>query len=120
MGYEKWNLYKLDFKQSITVLFLAMFSLVHFLKPPFIYDKKGAFREFGLGYKEKTVISMWVLSIILGILSYLVVSYYLMFGWFAESQKAVYDKECKGSTICVIAFLPNIYESNAAERKGYL
>ena len=39
--------------------------------------------------------------------------------WELNSQ-AVYDKECKGSTICVIAFLPNIYESNAAERKGYL
>jgi hypothetical protein len=62
------------------VLFLSLFSIVHFFKPPLIYDKQGAFREFGLGYKEKTVISMWVLSIILGILSYLVVSYYLMFG----------------------------------------
>ena len=39
--------------------------------------------------------------------------------WELNSQ-AVYDKECKGSTICVIAFLPNIYESNAAERKAYL
>ena len=62
------------------VLFLVLLSIVHYTKPALIYDKHGAFREFGLGYKEKTVISMWVLSIILGILSYLVVSYYLMFG----------------------------------------
>jgi hypothetical protein len=39
--------------------------------------------------------------------------------WELNSQ-SVYDKECKGTTICVIAFLPNIYESNTVERKGYL
>ena len=62
------------------VLFLILLSIVHYTKPALIYTKEGGFREFGLGYKEKTVISMWVLSIILGILSYLLVSYYLMFG----------------------------------------
>ena len=68
-------------KVSISILlFLILLSIVHWIKPALIYDKKGAFREFGLGYKEKTVISMWVLSIILGILSYLIISYYLMFG----------------------------------------
>jgi len=36
-----------------------------------------------------------------------------------HSQK-VYDNWCKGTTICAISFLPNIYESNAVERKGYL
>ena len=67
-------------KVSFAILiFLALFSLIHYLKPALIYNKQGAFREFGLGYKEKTVISMWVLSIILGILSYLLVSYYVMF-----------------------------------------
>lgn len=62
------------------IIFLVLFSFIHYLKPALIYDKHGAFREFGLGYKEKTVISMWVVSVILGILSYLMVSYYLMFG----------------------------------------
>jgi len=62
------------------IIFLVLFSLIHYIKPALIYDKNGAFREFGLGYKEKTIISMWVISVILGILSYLFVSYYLMFG----------------------------------------
>ena len=35
------------------------------------------------------------------------------------SQK-VYDNICQGQTICIITFLPNIYDSNAAERNGYL
>ena len=35
-------------------------------------------------------------------------------------KQGVYDNECKGTVICIINFLPNIYDSNAAEREGYL
>jgi len=31
-----------------------------------------------------------------------------------------YDDNCKGPVICVISFLPNIYDSNAKERNKYL
>ena len=31
-----------------------------------------------------------------------------------------YDNNCEGPTICVIAFLPNIYDSNAKERNDYI
>jgi hypothetical protein len=62
----------------IIFLFLILFTLVHLLKPGFIYDKDGSFREFGVGYRHKTVIPIWVVSIILAILSYIAVSYYLI------------------------------------------
>ena len=35
-------------------------------------------------------------------------------------NQKVYDSNCQGQVICVISFLPNIYDSNAKERKGYL
>lgn len=35
-------------------------------------------------------------------------------------NQKVYSEWCKGSTICAVYFLPNIYESNAKERKTYL
>jgi len=37
-------------------------------------------------------------------------------------KNKVYKEECEeqSSTICVITFLPNIFDSNAAERNGYL
>jgi protein disulfide-isomerase A6 len=35
-------------------------------------------------------------------------------------NQAVYDENCSGATVCVISILPNIYESNAAERNQYL
>jgi hypothetical protein len=51
---------------------------VHLLKPGLVYDKDGSFREFGVGYRHKTVIPIWVVSIVLAILSYIAVSWYLI------------------------------------------
>jgi hypothetical protein len=61
------------------LLFLLCFTLVHIIKPSFIYNKEGGFRPFGLGYKHKTVIPIWIISIILAIFSYLAVLSYIMF-----------------------------------------
>ena len=68
------------YKLNITILlFMIMFSIVHILKPGLVYNNDGGYRPFGVGYKHKTVIPIWVVSIILAILSYLVVSVYLQF-----------------------------------------
>jgi len=65
-------------KLNISIfIFLILFSLVHFMKPSFLYNHDGGFRPFGLGYKHKTVIPIWVMSIILAILCYLIVLVYI-------------------------------------------
>jgi hypothetical protein len=65
-------------KISIAILiFLVIFSIIHYLKPGLLYTKEGGFREFGVGYRNKTVIPIWVVSIILAILSYFSVNLYL-------------------------------------------
>jgi hypothetical protein len=67
-------------KVNISILlFLLCFTLVHIIKPSLIYNKEGGFRPFGLGYKHKTVIPIWIISIILAIFSYLAVLSYIMF-----------------------------------------
>jgi hypothetical protein len=60
-------------------IFLVVFSLIHFLKPAFIYNREGGFRPFGVGYKHKTVIPIWAVSIVLAILSYLAILFYLTY-----------------------------------------
>lgn len=60
---------------SAIVAFLVLFSVIHWIKPPMIYTEHGGFRQFGIGYKQKTVIPIWVVSIILAILCYLFVYY---------------------------------------------
>ena len=67
-------------KLNIAVfIFVLLFSVVHIAKPPLLYTKEGGFRQFGVGYKHKTVIPIWIVAILLAILSYLGVLYYLMF-----------------------------------------
>ena len=61
------------------LLFVILFSCIHFIKPGFLYNHDGGFRPFGVGYKHKTVIPIWVVSIILAILCYLAVLVYLNF-----------------------------------------
>ena len=55
------------------LLFLILFSIVHTIKPSFAYGDKGEFRQFGLGYRNKTVIPIWFVAIGLAVLSYLFV-----------------------------------------------
>jgi len=57
------------------ILFVIIFSIIQFTKPAFLYKKNGSIREFGVGYTNKTILPIWLLSIILGILSYVIVTY---------------------------------------------
>ena len=61
------------------VLFLVMFGAIQIMKPDFLYNKDGSIREFGVGYRNKTILPIWLLSLILGILSYLFVMYYVAY-----------------------------------------
>jgi hypothetical protein len=68
-------------RQNVTlvaiILFIIVFAIIQYIKPDFLYNTDGSVREFGIGYKNKTILPLWLLSIILGILSYLIVLYYL-------------------------------------------
>lgn len=61
------------------VIFIILFGLVQLCKPAFLYNKDGSIRPFGIGYKNKTIVPIWLFSIILGIFSYLFVLYYLAY-----------------------------------------
>ena len=57
------------------ILYIIVFMLVQYMNPSFIYNEDGSLREFGVGYSSKTVLPIWLVAIILGILSYLAVYY---------------------------------------------
>jgi hypothetical protein len=59
------------------ILFLALFSIVHTIKPSLLYTAEGGFRQFGVGYRHKTVIPIWGVAIVLAIFSYLAVLTYI-------------------------------------------
>ena len=60
-------------------LFFIIFYVIHNIKPGLVYNEDGSFREFGVGYKHKTVIPIWLVSIIAAILSYTFILYLTYF-----------------------------------------
>ena len=74
-------MYRQYIRRNITsvsiLLFVILFCIVQLVEPAFLYDKDGSLRIFGLGSKNKTVIPIWFLTLILAIFSYLFVLYYL-------------------------------------------
>jgi hypothetical protein len=64
-------------KISMAILiYIILFGLVNFLKPVFMYNPDGSLKEFGVGFRKKTIIPVWLLSIFLAIIAYFSVVYY--------------------------------------------
>ena len=59
------------------ILFVIIFGIIQIMKPGFLYNRDGSVKEFGVGYKNKTIFPIWLLSLVLGILCYLFVLYYI-------------------------------------------
>ncbi len=76
-------MYKRYIRENITltatILFIIIFVIIQMIRPSFLYKKDGSLREFGIGYKNKTIFPVWLLSIILGILCYLAVNWYVKY-----------------------------------------
>jgi hypothetical protein len=59
------------------ILFIVIFGTIQMIKPACFYNKDGSVRDFGIGYKNKTIFPIWLFSITLGILCYLAVLYFI-------------------------------------------
>jgi hypothetical protein len=59
------------------IIFIVIFGGIQFMKPSCFYNTNGSIREFGVGYKNKTILPVWLLSIVLGISCYLAVLYFV-------------------------------------------
>jgi hypothetical protein len=56
---------------SIAILLLLFgFFIIYVFKPTIIYNKDGSLRQFGVGYRKKTVFPMWLVVFILAIFCY--------------------------------------------------
>ena len=65
--------YRLHFS---IILFVVLFTIIHLTKPGLMYNKDGSYRKFGVGVRDKTVISIWIVAIVLAILCYIAIGMY--------------------------------------------
>ena len=66
-------------------LFITLYFLINIVQPNFIYNnRENCLRHFGIGYRNTTILSLWLVSILLAIFSYFVIIYiyYLKNQWF--------------------------------------
>lgn len=61
------------------LVFLVVFVVVQYAQPGFMYNSDGSLRDFGLNSKHKTVLPIWLITMFLAILSYVLVLYYITY-----------------------------------------
>jgi hypothetical protein len=62
----------------VLILFIVMYSIVVFFKPEMIFNNNSdCLRQFGVGYKNTTIVPLWLVSILFAIVSYFLVLYIL-------------------------------------------
>ena len=75
----KMNMLKTMIRNNLAgaaiLLYIIVFMLVQYMNPSFLYNEDGSLREFGIGYASKTILPIWLVAILLGILSYVTVYY---------------------------------------------
>ena len=63
---------------SISILiYISIYIMIMYLKPGFLFQKNGSLREFGIGYRNKTIIPVWFIAIFIATLAYFSVMYYV-------------------------------------------
>jgi hypothetical protein len=58
------------------ILYIVLFTLINIIKPAFMYNTDGTLKNFGVGYRNKTIIPVWLIAIFLAIIAYFSVMYY--------------------------------------------
>ena len=62
----------------VIFLFIFSYGIVVILKPEMIFNNKSdCLRQFGVGYKNTTIVPLWLVSILFAIVAYFLVLYIL-------------------------------------------
>ena len=62
----------------VIFLFIILYTAVVYLKPEMIFNNRfDSLRQFGVGYKNTTIVPLWLVSILFAIISYFLVLYVL-------------------------------------------
>ena len=73
------KLVKSNILLSSIIIFMFLFMIIILSKPSIIFNNDGTFRNFGIGYSKKTILPIWLITIILAIISYFAIIYYISY-----------------------------------------
>jgi uncharacterized membrane protein YozB (DUF420 family) len=70
----------MNYHTSLSILiFLIIYFSITWFKPSFLFNHDGSIREFGIGRKQKTIIPLWLIILVLSFLSYLLIHILLQY-----------------------------------------
>ena len=73
-----YNMFDLPRLGMILVIYFILYGMILWAKPDIIYDpSKKALRPFGVGYKNSTILPLWLASLLLAMASYFIVLYFI-------------------------------------------
>ena len=62
----------------VLLVFIISYGIVVYLQPEMVFNSKSdCLRQFGVGYKNTTIVPLWLISILFAIISYFIVLYVL-------------------------------------------
>ena len=76
------NYVRQHFVSFIIFIYFCLFLFTIYIKPNIIYNENGTLKHFGIGYKNKTIFPLWLISILYAIISYFIVLLYISFNKF--------------------------------------
>jgi hypothetical protein len=66
-------IHMLSIRWTSVVLFIVLFCMIQWFSPPLFYNKHGHIRGFGLGYENKTMCPIWLMTLILAMFCYMII-----------------------------------------------
>ena len=74
----RYNMFDLPRVGMILGVYFILYGILLWAKPDIIYDpSKTALRPFGVGYKNSTILPLWLASLLLAMVSYFIVLYFI-------------------------------------------
>lgn len=61
------------------IIYIGIMAVLIYIKPSFLFNDNNSIKQFGIGYHTSTVLSFPIVCIGIGILSYMLVLYYLKY-----------------------------------------
>ena len=73
-----YNMFDVPRLLMILVVYFILYGLLLWAKPDILFDpSKKALRPFGVGYKNSTILPLWLASLLLAMASYFIVLYFI-------------------------------------------
>ena len=60
--------------ETSIIIYLIVVIIIWCVKPRFLFDEDGNFKQFGVGQNKKTIFPLWLILVLLGVIIYFIIA----------------------------------------------